>query len=211
MDDPFGFPTGSENAPFDQDSQPDESALPDVQGFDPGPVVPLDPPPPPAPGDVPLDSDSDEASEADAANAGDGAPADEPGAPRRTKGSLGLDVKTVTDEYVAGGWEPKDSDGNALALTPHRIAQRLKERDSLEKAPSTGAITNVLKAWHELHFASLASEHPLTFGGYVGLGSVEELTSAQAQAKALKKAAKAAASPTVAQAPSADVDPEDAV
>lgn len=145
--------------------------------------------------------------------AGEGAAdvATDPSAPRRMKGDLGLAVLSVTDEFAAGTWAPTDKEGEAVPLTPHRIASRLKDRDGLDKAPSTGAITNVLKAWAEIGFATNASDKPLTFGAYVAGHSAADLAScvndAKAARRATKAAEKAAAAPVESVDPAGDVEP----
>lgn len=208
----IGFPTEpvTADASFDADAEPSDETLAEIEkeieaegeGFittDPeGEIV------------VPTGPGIEEATASDQAGTPveDVTPADEGAAvaktDRRTKGDLGTEVKTVTDEFVAGTWKPTNKEGADELLTPHRIATRLKDRDGLDKAPSTGAVTNVIKAWGDIGF-SINNEKPLAFTEYVGDGS--ELAALLADAKKAKRDAKAAKKAAEAPAPAGDADP----
>lgn len=118
-------------------------------------------------------SDPAEAPEPSTPDANDGETAEDK--VRRGRGLLEVDVRSVTDAFAKG--EITLAEGELL--TPHRIGRQVKDRDSLDKAPSTGAIVNVLKKWGEIGFAVL-NEKPLAFLDYTnearndGLSALKE-------------------------------------
>lgn len=122
---------------------------------------------------------------------------------RRGRGALENDVRSVTDAFVTG--EITLADGEAL--TPHRIGKLIKDRDGLDKPPSTGAIVNIVKRWGEIGFAEV-NEKPLAFLGYTQEAQVQGLSALKAAyAEAHPKPAKAkAAKPTDASAPAGATD-----
>lgn len=139
----------------------------------------------------------------------DAAPAAEPrktksGGDRRPRGWLEADVKRVTDSFVTGDLKLKEGE----YLTPHRLSRLVKELDSLDEAPSTGACAAVLDRWNEIGFAKL-NETPKAFLDYTDQGRNEGLTAMKAargekrkaDRKATKEAEKAAAA---AAAPAAE-------
>jgi hypothetical protein len=109
------------------------------------------------------------------------------GTPARERGSLELDVKSVTDAFAAGKIELPEG----KTLTPHRISQLIASRDDVE-APSTGAVSNVIKRWNEIGFA-LTDEKPLAFRRYSAKGEKDGLETLKAKAKEKAKAERAAA------------------
>lgn len=130
------------------------------------------------------------------------------GADRRPRGWLETDVKAITDAYVQGQIDL----GEGKFLTPHRLALLVKERDSLDEAPSTGACAAVLDRWVEYGFCDL-HETPKAFKDYTEAGRTEGLTALKekrsADRKATRAAAKEAEKAAAAPAP-ADPAPADA-
>lgn len=105
------------------------------------------------------------------------------GAPKRERGGLELDVKSVTDAYVAG-----EIDLEGKPLTPHRIAALIGSRDEVSP-PSTGAVSNIVRRWGEIGFA-LVNDSPLAFKKYTAKGEKDGLDAVKAKAKEKAKAAK---------------------
>lgn len=95
---------------------------------------------------------------------------------RRGRGLLEVDVKSVTDAFVQG----QVTLGEGDLLTPHRIGRQIKERDSLDKAPSTGAIVNVLKKWSDIGFA-VVNDKPLAFTDYTDAARSQGLSALKEQ------------------------------
>ena len=120
---------------------------------------------------------------------------------RRPRGWLETDVKSVTDKFVSGEIVMKEGE----FLTPHRIANLVRDLDSLDAAPSTGAVAAVLNRWKELGFIT-TNDKPYAFLDYTEAAKTEGLSALKqaraAERKASRAAAKAAAAP-VASAPDA--------
>jgi len=112
----------------------------------------------------------------------------EPTKDRRSRGLLEADVKHVTDAFSEG----KLQLGDGELLTPHRIVTKMVEMESLDTKPSAGAVTNIIRKWIEIGFAS-AHPKPLAFKAYTAAGKKEGLDSLKAKAKAKAKKAKEAA------------------
>lgn len=107
---------------------------------------------------------------------------------RRPRGYLEADVKRITDRFVTGQLVLPEG----AHLTPHHIGLAIKTEDSLEKAPSTGAVNAVLKRWEEIGYA-LVSTAPYAFTGYTQAAVDEGLVALKGAAKAKKKTARDAA------------------
>ena len=107
---------------------------------------------------------------------------------KRSRGLLEADVKTITDKFDAG----KITLEPGQLLTPHRIGKLLVEQDGLDKAPSTGAISNIITKWGEIGFANVNAA-PLAFKGYSARGRKEGLESLKEKAAEKAKKARAAA------------------
>ena len=169
-----------------------------------------------ATGDVPPEPDGSQ----DESDTGDGAvaiaeaepavEAAEEKAPRRPKGWLANDVRIVCDKLVRG--EISLPDGTKP--TPHHVARLVQKLDSLEKAPSTGAVNAVFQRWEEYGYATFSSE-PRAFvdftdeGRTVGLsGLLAGRAEQRKAARAAEKAAKAAEAPPVTPEPAPEPAPE---
>lgn len=111
----------------------------------------------------------------------------EQGGDRRTRGLLESDIKRVTDKIVSGKLELPEGTN----ATPHRLANLLKEEDSLDKAPSTGAVANILTRWRDYGFA-LVNDKPLYFKGYSAKGKSEGLDALREKFSNARKAARKA-------------------
>lgn len=122
---------------------------------------------------------------------------------RRGRGGLEADVKSITDAYVEGGFVlPEDQ-----ALTPHRIAQAVKNADNLDKPPSTGAVQAILKRWEGIGFA-VVSTGPIAFKEYTTEAGTVGLKALKERAAKPRKPRKAA-EPTEAEVVEAEVvEPE---
>ena len=70
-------------------------------------------------------------------------------------------------------------------FTPHRVAQAIKEVDSLDSAPSTGAVKACFDRWQRIGFAEF-TEDPFAFAGYTEQGRVLGLKGCQEQARAAR-------------------------
>lgn len=122
---------------------------------------------------------------------------------RRARGYLESDVKRVTDRFAEGVLTVEDG----KLLTPHRIAKAIKELDSLEAAPSAGAVTATLKRWKEIGFADV-NDAPLAFTGYTALGLSEGLTALKEKSRAGKSKGAAVASTTEPELPEPTETPD---
>ena len=87
--------------------------------------------------------------------------ADEVHTARRSRGSLELDVKVVTDELSV---HPERFEGKP---TPYRIGKWVAERieDYKNKPPSTGSVADVLVRWEKIGFV-ICRERPFGFHAY---------------------------------------------
>lgn len=118
---------------------------------------------------------------------------------RRGRNVLELDIKRVTDQFTKGKLAKKYlADGEKL--TPHKVANIIKEQDRLEEAPSTGAVAACFDRWAAVKFAEFSSK-PVSFLGYVGDGTQKELDERKATASAAKRAARQNAKPAANKAP----------
>lgn len=75
---------------------------------------------------------------------------------RRPRGWLAKDVLQVVEKLVSG--EVKLD----KPATPHRVAKLVKELDSLDEAPSSGAVSAVFKRWRDFGFAEF-HDKPFSF------------------------------------------------
>jgi len=90
---------------------------------------------------------------------------------RRKRFDLDKDVKRIIDGIVTGLLAVSDG----APLTPHRIALAIKALDNLEVAPSTGAVTAVLRRWVKFGYVEM-SELPFAFKCYTPEASTKGLT-----------------------------------
>ena len=168
--------------------------------------------PQPAPPDEAISVRSDGAAEASTAVADeDGsvsvteheAPVDQTGeetAPKRKRqnlrprGWLELDVKSITDRFVTG--EITLPEGQHM--TPHRVAQLVKDLESLDEPPSSGAVAAVFKRWDELGFAQIGTK-PVAFIDYTDEGRSVGLSALKEQRQASIKKIRAAAKETATE------------
>lgn len=134
----------------------------------------------PQPGDDEQDSDPQPAAKVTAS----------PDEDRRPRGFLDHDVLIVCQEFVDGTFAPTDKEGAPAPLTPHRIATRIYERGSLDKKPSTGAVTNTIRRWGEMGFATITTK-PIAFVAFEGESTGAALDTALKDARAARKEAKA--------------------
>jgi len=127
--------------------------------------------------------------------------------PRRPRGWLESDIKRLLDKVISGDVAgPTDAEsGDALPLTPHRVAKLLAETEGLSKAPSVGAVSSVFDRWVKLDVVTM-NEKPYSFGGFTngaeapGTDAIEAAKVAQAEARKAQKAAEKAAAAASAQA-----------
>lgn len=121
---------------------------------------------------------------------------------RRGRGDLEHDVKLTCDKFVTGTLVLPEGQ----TLTPHRIAKHIKESDSLDEAPSTGAVAAVLDRWANDYNFAVVNDKPKAFVDYTDAGRAEGLTALKQKAHDAKKAARAAAKAAEAAAanPSSD-------
>jgi hypothetical protein len=106
---------------------------------------------------------------------------------RRPKGDLEAQIKEVTDAFVTG--QIKLEEGGVL--TPHRVAKLIAERNSLEKVPSTGAVSAAFDRWKAYGFAEILDK-PKAFVDYTEAGRTEGLSALKAKASEARKAEKKA-------------------
>ena len=111
---------------------------------------------------------------------------------RRPRGWLETDVLSITNKFITGEITLPEKDGEAVLLTPHRIARLVKEMDGLDEAPSTGAVAAVLNRWIVVGFAEV-HEKPFAFKSYTAAGEAEGLSALKAARKVKAKEARAAA------------------
>lgn len=121
---------------------------------------------------------------------------------RRSRGLLEADVKGITDRFVSGDLTLPEG---VASLTPHFIGLALKQQDVLEKAPSTGAVTAILKRWEEVGFI-VVSQKPYAFVDYTHAARVDGLAALKAASAAVKKEFRAAAKAASAAIPADDAD-----
>lgn len=107
---------------------------------------------------------------------------------RRPRGTLEDDVKVITDKFVAGDLALPDG----ATLTPHFIGRAMKELDTLESAPSTGAVNAVLIRWRDCGYATM-TEKPFGFADYTLAARTEGLAALKATASAGRRATRQAA------------------
>lgn len=103
------------------------------------------------------------------------------GADRRPRGWLETDVKSITDQFVTG----VISLGEGEFLTPHRVSKLIQKLDSLDEAPSTGAVQAVFQRWIDAGFM-VANEKPFAFMDYTEEGRTYGLTALKAKRRAEK-------------------------
>lgn len=100
----------------------------------------------------------------------------------------------------------EEAGGNPLdkPLTPSRISARIKDMKGLEKAPSGGAINNVLDRWAAANIA-VVNPSPKAFVEFTPEAQARGVTAMReefkASNKAMRDAAKAAAAPAAAPTP----------
>lgn len=108
----------------------------------------------------------------------------EPGEYPRPQGALEWQVKLACDQWVLGAYP------NVRELKPLNIARIIGDT----RAPSTGAITNILIGWHEIGFAVIQLEAPRFFKGYTEAGISLGIEKLRERSAATKGAASRAAS-----------------
>jgi hypothetical protein len=106
---------------------------------------------------------------------------------RRGKGQLEALVKSVTDAYDSGQLEL----GSDEALTPHRIATFIGNKEGQEK-PSGGAVAAVLARWDVIGYA-LTNEKPFSYRRATAAGQKQGLDALKAKHHAKVRAERAAA------------------
>lgn len=70
--------------------------------------------------------------------------------PRRGRGFLATDVSIICKAYVNGEYTLKEG----KFMSPYMVAKLLKERDGLEKQPSSGAIHKIFHHWEDIGYAT---------------------------------------------------------
>lgn len=108
----------------------------------------------------------------------------EPGEYPRPAGALEWQVKLACDQWVLGAYP------NVERLTPLNIVRIINDT----RAPSTGAITNILVGWNEIGFAKVQLEAPRYFIGYTEAGLTLGVEKLRERHMATKGAASRAAS-----------------
>ena len=108
----------------------------------------------------------------------------EPGEYPRPAGALEWQVKLACDQWVLGAYP------NVRELKPLNIARIIGDT----RAPSTGAITNILVGWHEIGFAIIQLDAPRCFKGYTEAGISLGIEKLRERTAASKGAATRAAS-----------------
>jgi hypothetical protein len=106
---------------------------------------------------------------------------------RRPKGWLNDDVKRVCDAVLTGEIE---MEGNK-PLTPYRCAELIKKMDSLDTAPSIGAVAAVFKRWEQYGYATFQKK-PYAFVDYTDKARAIGLQGIKAERAAERKNARAA-------------------
>lgn len=138
------------------------------------------------------------------------AAADAPDEPRRPRGWLETDIERLLGAIETG--EVPITEGQKL--TPHFIAKKLTEVESLAKEPSTGAVSAVFDRWVKIGAANMA-EKPYAFLSFTPAARTEGIAALKAQVKEAKKeaaaAAKAAAAPEVVEPAAPEAPPADQV
>lgn len=76
----------------------------------------------------------------------------------RGRGELEAKVMKVTEAFEDGKIDLPDGQ----ALTPHFIAKQIAKNEGLEKPPSTGAVSAVIKRWEEYGYA-LTDDKPFAY------------------------------------------------
>lgn len=89
----------------------------------------------------------------------------------RERGALEESVMAITDEFEEGKIDLPEG----KTLTPHTIANLIKEKEGLEKAPSTGAVNAVLQRWDQNYGFALTHEKPYAFKRYSAKGKKQGL------------------------------------
>lgn len=112
-------------------------------------------------------------------------PTDATATDRRERGGLEALVIDVCNDYCTGKIKVDDA-----ALTPHRIAAEIARKNSLDKPPSTGAVSATLDRWADIGFAEIAPK-PKAFVDYTDAGRTDGLDSLKAAFSAAKREAKA--------------------
>lgn len=107
---------------------------------------------------------------------------------RRERGSLEASVLAITDEYEDGNIDLPEG----KTLTPHTIANLIKEKEGLEKAPSTGAVNAVLKRWDDNYGFALTHDKPYAFKRYSAKGKKQGLGSLKEAHREIRKKERAA-------------------
>lgn len=93
-------------------------------------------------------------------------PDEEPEDPvRRGRGFLATDVYIVCRDFVAGEFTLEEG----KFMSPYIIARILKEKDDLDKAPSSGAVAAVLHRWEDWGFA-VCRQEPFAFTDFTTEG-----------------------------------------
>lgn len=69
--------------------------------------------------------------------------------PRRGRGFLATDVNITLKEWLAGEFSLQEG----KFMTPYIVARIIKEKDGLEKMPSSGAITRIFHTWEDWGYA----------------------------------------------------------
>jgi hypothetical protein len=90
--------------------------------------------------------------------------------PRRGRGFLATDVNIACREFTQGEYVLPEG----KFLTPYIIAKIIKEKDGLDKMPSSGAITKIFKQWEEWGYATFRS-NPFAFIDFTEIGKTKTL------------------------------------
>lgn len=106
---------------------------------------------------------------------------------RRGRGDLESDVAMILTKLSSGSLALED------AATPHRIAKLVVEDLGAPKAPSTGAVTNVLRRFADWGFITVTDEKPFAFVSITPDGESRGVAALRSEAKEAKKAAASAA------------------
>lgn len=104
----------------------------------------------------------------------------------RARGRLEELVREVCDQIEAG----RITDEKGRPWTPHRLAKLIDERyPGSGSSPSTGAISDTLKRWSDIGFATIP-ESPRSFGGFTAEAMSEGLAALKKRYRDANRVAK---------------------
>lgn len=112
--------------------------------------------------------------------------------PRRSRGQLEDDVLDVVVQLEKPAGRKKAGIEDGDALTPHRIAQAMVKLDTLDSAPSAGAVTNIIAKWRDRGFCTATKTRPFAFTGFTA--ATKKASSPKAALAALREKNKGKAS-----------------